>query len=120
MRHGRRTVPRGADTEACPAQQSPTGHRRQFQPDRPSLIRSLIQLRSETFGAHQTGQAGEVTDPIEPRRTQAHRLGKRVVSKEGRAAPLTIPQYRQLSELSYALGAPPDRRLHALIASDAA
>jgi hypothetical protein len=44
----------------------------------PSLIRTLIQLRSRTFDAHHTGQAVEVTDPLEPWWTQPHRLGKRV------------------------------------------
>jgi hypothetical protein len=42
-----------------------------------SLISSLIQLHPETFGVHHAGQAAEVTDPLEPRRTHAHRLGKR-------------------------------------------
>jgi hypothetical protein len=45
---------------------------------RPSLISSLIQLRPEAFGAHQRRQTAVVTDPLEPRRTQIHRLGKRV------------------------------------------
>ena len=31
----------------------------------PSLIRSLIRLHSETFGAHHTRQAHEVTDPLD-------------------------------------------------------
>jgi hypothetical protein len=50
----------------------------------PSLIRSLIQLRLETFGSHHTGQAAEVTDPLEPQRTPAHRLGKRVEGNPSR------------------------------------
>ena len=57
-------------------------HRGHFRSARPSLIRSLIQLRSEASGAHHRGQAAEVTDPLEPRRTQAHRLtGKGVPSR---------------------------------------
>jgi hypothetical protein len=43
-----------------------------------SLISSLIHLRVGTFGAHHTKLAAEVTDAVVPRRTPAHRLGKRV------------------------------------------
>jgi hypothetical protein len=45
---------------------------------RPSLIASLIQLRPEPFGAHHEGQATEVTDPHDLRRTPPRRLGKRM------------------------------------------
>jgi hypothetical protein len=50
---------------------------------RPSLIRSLIQLRPETFGAHRTEQAAEVTDSLDLRWTQPHKLGKRVGGNPG-------------------------------------
>jgi hypothetical protein len=55
---------------------------------RSSLIRSLTQLRPQTFGAHHREQPAEVTDPLDLRRTQPHRLGKRVgtPSRLGRAA----------------------------------
>jgi hypothetical protein len=43
-----------------------------------SLICSLIQLRPEAFDAQHVGQAAEVTNPRDLRRTQARRLGKRV------------------------------------------
>ena len=45
---------------------------------RPSLIRSLIQLRPETSGAHHAEQVAEVTDALDLPWTQPHRLGKRV------------------------------------------
>jgi hypothetical protein len=59
----------------------------------PSLIRSLIQLRSETFGVRHTGHGAEVTDPLEPRRTQVHRLGKRVGAE---ASPSGTPERQQI------------------------
>ena len=44
---------------------------------RPSLIRSLIQLRPEPFGARHPRQAAEVTDSLEPAQTHTNRIGKR-------------------------------------------
>jgi hypothetical protein len=51
-----------------------------------SLIRSLIQLRPETFDVHHAGQATEVTNPLDLPRTQPRRLGKRV-GDSGRSLP---------------------------------
>ena len=44
----------------------------------PSLSPSLIQLRPETFGAHHADRATQLADPLDLRRTQPHKLGKRV------------------------------------------
>ena len=43
-----------------------------------SLICSLIQLRPEGFGVHHSARIAQVADPLEPRWTQPHKLGKRV------------------------------------------
>ena len=73
---------------------------------RPSLIPSLVQLRSETFGAHRTEQAAEVTDPPEPRRSQVHRRGKRAGGNPSRVRISHPPPVLTRHNAGLCLGSP--------------